>query len=84
MGYRPVLGILRCAEKHGPERMDAACLRALSVAGKSAPHRRYIEGILKRGLERPLPPAPTVTHHAAAHEFVRGGSYFDKGENHDH
>lgn len=84
MGYRPVLGILRCAEKHGAERMDAACLRALSVAGKSAPHRRFIEGILKRGLERALPPAPTVTHHASAHEFVRGGSYFDKGENHDH
>lgn len=84
MGYRPVLGILRCAEKHGAERMDGACLRALSVAGRSAPHRRYIEGILKRGLERSLSPAPTVTHHASAHEFVRGGSYFDKGEDHDH
>ncbi len=84
MGYRPVLGILRCAEKHGAERMDAACHRALSVAGTSAPHRRYIEGILKRGLERASPPAPPVTLHSAAHDFVRGGSYFDKEEDRDH
>lgn len=84
MGYRPVLGILRCAEKHGAERMDAACLRALSVAGQSAPHRRYIEGILKRGLDRALPLAPTMALHTSAHEFVRGGSYFDKEEDSDH
>ena len=80
MGYRPVLGILRCAEKHGAARMDAACLRALSVAGKSAPHRRYIEGILKRGLDRSPTAAPPAALYSGAHEFVRGGSYFDKGE----
>jgi transposase len=83
MGYRPVLGILRVAEKHGATAMDAACQRALSVAGKSAPHRRYIEGILKRGLERALPLAPPVTPRTADHEFVRGGSYFDLEENND-
>ncbi len=84
MGYRPVLGILRCAEKHGADRMDAACQRALSVAGKTAPHRRYIEGILNRGLDRaPLPSPPTAAR-TAAHEFVRGGSYFDKEEDRDH
>jgi hypothetical protein len=84
MGYRPVLGILRCAEKHGAERMDAACQRALSAAGKSAPHRRYIEGILKRGLDRASAPEQPSTSPAAMHEFVRGGSYFDKEEHVDH
>jgi transposase len=83
MGYRPVLGILRCAEKHGAERMDAACLRALAVAGRSAPHRKHIEGILKRGLDRATPPSPPVTPHAALHEFVRGATYFDRKEDHD-
>lgn len=78
MGYRPVLGILRCAEKHGAERMDAACHRALAVAGRSVPHRRYIEGILKRGLDRATPPSPPVTPRCAPHEFVRGASYFDR------
>ena len=80
MGYRPVLGILRCAEKHGATRMDAACQRALAVAGKSAPHRRYIEGILKRGLDRTPPPSPPSTSRSAPHEFVRGASYFDQEE----
>jgi hypothetical protein len=69
MGYRPVLGILRLGEKHAPAAMDAACQRALSVAGKSAPHRRYIEGILKRGLERAQPLVPPATPRAADHEF---------------
>ena len=84
MGYRPVLGILRCAEKHGAERMDAACQRALSVAGSNAPHRKHIEGILKRGLERALPVLPPVTRSPASHENVRGGSYFDQEEDHEH
>jgi transposase len=84
MGYRPVLGILRCAEKHGRERMDAACQRALSVAGKSAPHRKYIEGILKRGLERALPVLPPVTRGSVSHENVRGGRYFDQEEDHEY
>lgn len=78
MGYRPVLGILRVAQKHGKERMDAACHRALAVAGSSAPHRRHIEGILKRGLERePIAPPP-MTPRSIAHENVRGGDYFDQ------
>jgi hypothetical protein len=84
MGYRAALGIVRCAKKHGAARMDAACQRALSVAGQSAPHRRYIEGILKRGLERALPLSQPVALPAAAHEFVRGSDYFDKEENSDH
>src|SRR5690606_18927512 len=83
MGYRPVLGILRVAEKHGATAMDAACQRALSVAGRSAPHRRHIEGILKRGLERAISLAPVVTPNVAAHECVRGGSYFDMKEDND-
>jgi len=84
MGYRPVLGILRCAEKHGGERTDAACHRALASAGRSAPHRRYIEAILKRGLDRAIPSPPPVTPRAATHEFVRGASYFDQEEENDH
>lgn len=64
--------------------MDAACHRALAAAGGSAPHRRYIEGILKRGLDRALPQAPPVTPRSAAHEFVRGPNYFDQKEDHDH
>jgi transposase len=80
MGYRPVLGIIRGAQKYGAKRMDAACLRALSVAGQSAPHRRYIEGILKRGLDHAIPQTPPVTPRSTAHEHVRGPGYRDKEE----
>jgi transposase len=83
MGYRPVLGIIRCAQKHGAERMDAACLRALSVAGQSAPHRKSIEGIIKRGLDSAAPQTAPVTPRSTAHEHVRGPSYFDKEEDSD-
>ena len=83
MGYRPVLGIIRCAQKHGAERMDAACQRALAVAGQSAPHRKYIEGIIKRGLDHAMPQTLPVTPRSAAHEHVRGPSYFDKEEDSD-
>jgi len=83
MGYRPVLGIIRCAQKHGAERMDAACLRALSVAGQSAPHRKSIEAIIKRGLDSAAPQTPPVTPRSNAHEHVRGPSYFDKEEDSD-
>jgi transposase len=84
MGYRPVLGILRCAEKHGAVRMEAACHRALAAAGRSVPHRRHIDAILKRGLDRSVPSSPPVTPRSATHEFVRGASYFDQKEDHDH
>ena len=51
MSYRPLLGIIRCAQKNGAQRMDAACLRALSVAGQSAPHPKSVEAIIKRRLD---------------------------------
>lgn len=82
MGYRAVLGIIRCAQKHGAARMDAACQRALSGASRTAPHRRYIEAILKRGLDKAVPIEPPITPRPGHHENVRGSDYYSK-ENHD-
>lgn len=82
LGYRAVLGLIRVGEKHAPARFDAACAYALQVAGSTVPRRKYIEAILKKGLERaPLtkqdrPPLLGV------HENVRGGSYYDKENGH--
>lgn len=80
MGYRPALGILRCARKHGKERMDAACERALRAAGSSAPHRKQIEAILKRGLEKLAPECVATRPVTTVHENVRGAAYYDKEE----
>jgi transposase len=85
-GYRACLGTLRCAQKYGAARMDAACAQALRVAGPLGPRRKYIEAMLKRGLEqRPIdaPAAPSVQR-TFVHENVRGGDYYDKEENGDH
>ena len=83
MGYRAVLGILRCAQKHGADQMDAACQRALTSAGESAPHRRYIEAILKRGLQHAIPVAPPITPRSGHHENIRGSEYYDKENSND-
>jgi transposase len=85
MSYRAVLGILRCAEKAGAERMNAACHRALAAAGAhGVPHRRMIEEILKRGLENQPLTAPPMTRTHDHHENVRGADYYDKENNNDH
>jgi len=64
--------IIRVADKHGAAAMDAACQRALSVAGKSAPHVDTSK-ILKRGIEPRS--AGQRTHGSPScrrHEHVRG------------
>ncbi len=74
-GYRSCLGILRLAKRHGNERLEAACARAVAVRARSY---RHVESILKNGLDRvsppeDLPPARTP----AAHENLRGGGYYN-------
>ena len=77
-GYRACLGLLRSAERYGGQRMNDACERALAV--NCNPSRKYIEAILKRGLDRkPLATSSTrQTPHD--HEYIRGGDYYDKKE----
>jgi transposase len=77
-GYRACLGLLRLAERH-PDRMDAACARALRVGIPGGPRRRYIEAILKKGLEQ-QPTADAVSSTLPTHENVRGGDYYDTEE----
>jgi transposase len=76
--YRACLGLLRLAERNA-DRMDAACARALKVGIEGGPSRRYIEAILKKGLDQ-QPAASTATSTLAMHENVRGGDYYDTEE----
>lgn len=77
MGYRSCLGILRLARRYGPERLEAACGRALRVRARSY---RHVDSILKNGLDRLAPPEATnqaaEPTHDATHENVRGGGYY--------
>jgi transposase len=79
MGYRVVLGIIRSGEKHGAARFDAACARALQAGGSTAPRRKYIEALLRAGLER-IPLSQETVRPLADHENIRGADYYKKGE----
>lgn len=73
-GYRACLGILRFSKTYGPQRLDAACQRALRIGALSY---RSIESILKTGLDqKPLPLAAADEPASPAHDNVRGPSYY--------
>jgi transposase len=75
-GYRSCLGLLRLAKQYGPERVEAACGRAVAVGARSY---RHVEAMLKHGLDRvPLeaddpPPSPRRVH-----ANVRGPAYYQQ------
>ncbi len=79
-GYRACLGLMRTAQQHGGPRMNAACQRALSVPIVGGPRRKYIEAILKRGLDREPLATPRADPGTSplSHENVRGGDYYDQ------
>jgi transposase len=77
-GYRSCLALIRDAKRYSPERVEAACKRALSIG---SPTRRSIVAILRNGLDRmpldeaddPQLPLPV------AHDNIRGGDYYATG-----
>ena len=71
-GYRSCLGILRPSKRYSAERLEAACVRALTVGARSY---RHVDSMLKKGLDRvPLrtPPTPRPT----IHDNIRGSDYY--------
>jgi len=72
-GFRSCLGLLSLGRTYGPERLEAACRRALLIRGLSY---KSVKSILASGLEdRPLP-APKPTQLALSHENIRGADYY--------
>ena len=80
--YRACLGMLRCAQKYGGARAEAACARALVVAGPVGPRRKHIETMLRLGLERQGSHVEDFPVPVRLHENIRGGDYYDKEESH--
>ena len=72
-GYRACLGLMRLAKRYSPERLEAACFRALRSGAHSY---RSVKSILEHGLDRvPLEIQPELTL-PADHENVRGAAYY--------
>jgi transposase len=73
-GFRSCLGILRLGKRYSPERLEAACTRALECRALSY---RSVESILKTGLDRQASAtdAPSSAP-ALIHPNIRGKVYY--------
>ena len=77
-GYRACLGLLRLGNRYSPERLEAACARALRIGGLSY---RSVKSILQSGLDRlPLEEQSSLAL-PQDHEHVRGGLYYAAAAN---
>ena len=74
-GFRSCLGIIRLGQHYSPQRLEAACARALWIKAHSY---KNVESILKKGLDRqPLGGHPPQSSSPALyHENLRGKEYY--------
>ncbi len=72
MGYRSALDVISLSRKYGPERVEAACTRAVRMKA----HRyQSVKSILASGLDQqPLPQLITIP--SVEHANIRGASYY--------
>jgi transposase len=71
-GFRSCIGILRFAKSHGPDRLEAACARALDIGARSY---TSVKSILKNNLDRQRT-AEATDGPAITHPNIRGPGYF--------
>jgi len=74
-GYRACMALLKLSDSYTPERLEAACDKALFYTPR--PSYKSIQTILKSGQDRPSespPPIPATTH-----GFTRGADYYGRG-----
>ncbi len=73
-GFRSCLGIVRLADRYGPERLEKAATRALALCSYSF---RSVESILKNGLDKELLPVEGAEQLTLPiHNNVRGADYY--------
>jgi transposase len=75
LAYRSCLGLLALARQYKPERLEAACQRAIILG---AMRQSSVRSILERGLDsQPLPEPPAEdAAPQPVHENIRGASYY--------
>lgn len=73
-GFRSCLGIMRIGKHYSPDRLEAACARALTIKAYSY---KSVESILKNGLDQlPLPFEAKEHHQPQTHPNIRGKHYY--------
>ncbi len=75
LAYRSCFGLLSLAKRFTPERLEAACQRALILGTL---RQRSVRAILEHGLDsQPLPESETdAANTLPVHENVRGAAYY--------
>jgi len=74
-GYKACMALLKLADKFTPERLEAACAKALSYTPR--PSYKGISTILKAGQDKPA--ADTTPPKPGIQGFVRGAEYYKGG-----
>jgi transposase len=75
-GFRSCLGVMRLAKRYTPQRLEAACKRAVAISSYTF---KSVDSILKKGLDRqPIEPARKKS--ATVHSNIRGALYYHHKE----
>jgi transposase len=75
-GYKSCMALLKLADKFTPQRLEAACAKALSYTAR--PNYKSTSAILNAGKDKPL--SSTTAPKPGAHGFVRGAKYYKGGD----
>jgi len=76
-GFRSCLGIIRLGKRYPPERVEAACGRALLLKTYSY---RSVESILKTNLDKQALPESAAPEKPILHYNIRGREYYQQKE----
>jgi len=71
-GYRSCLGIIGLSKRFGPERLEAAALRALEIGARNYPS---VKSILEKGLDK-VPVSKAPEREPILHDNIRGSQYY--------
>ena len=74
-GYKACMALLKLADKFTPQRLEAACFKALAYSPR--PSYKSISTILNAGQDK-LPPEHPIQK-PSEHAFVRGANYYKGG-----
>lgn len=75
-GYRACMALLKLSDQYSPERLEAACSKALDYTPR--PSYKAIQAILKSGQDR-ISPETAAPSQPSEFGFTRGADYYRKG-----
>ena len=75
-GYKSCIGIVKLADKYTPERLENACIKALTFT--SQPSLKIIQSILRSDQDRSDSEPEPKSEVSSKYGFTRGADYYDR------